>query len=138
MAITTFPPRLTAAERDALRARLLQPPAPQTGALAEYRRLWFGRITDRYRGSPTRIVFVRIPRGPITRPAALSDARRGVVRELSAQPGVLLLDERAFDALERPELFFDGLHLNATGRADFSPALARLIVDRLNRPAAGS
>jgi lysophospholipase L1-like esterase len=43
----------------------------------------------------------------------------------------VLLDENAFSALERPEEFFDSLHLNAHGRAVFSRELAGLIRETL-------
>ena len=42
------------------------------------------------------------------------------IREFSARPGVLLVDEHAFDSLERPELFKDAFHLNNAGCARFS------------------
>ena len=37
------------------------------------------------------------------------------IREFAARPGVLLVDEHAFDSLERPELFKDAFHLNNAG-----------------------
>jgi lysophospholipase L1-like esterase len=40
---------------------------------------------------------------------------------------VLLADERAFEPLERPALFKDGIHLNRAGIEKFSPMLAREI-----------
>src|ERR1022692_96696 len=36
--------------------------------LSEYRRLWFGRTVERYRGSRTRIIFFRVPRAPVPFP----------------------------------------------------------------------
>ncbi len=39
----------------------------------------------------------------------------------------MLADEHAFESLERPELFKDGIHLNRAGIALFSPMLAREI-----------
>jgi hypothetical protein len=127
----TFPPDLPADQRAALMAILLRPVASQTGAHAAYRRLWFGRIIERDRRSATWIVFVRIPRAPIPRPDWLVHKLSSSIRELGARPHVLLLDEDTFDDLERPEVFFDGLHLNAAGRERFSVSLAQYVTRRL-------
>jgi lysophospholipase L1-like esterase len=105
----------------------MREPAPQTGRLAAFRRAWYGRILDRYRGSPTKIIFVRLPRGPIPRPDGLVHKKSATIREFAALPNVLLCDEHAFDSLEHPELFRDGLHLNRDGIARFSPMLAESI-----------
>jgi hypothetical protein len=113
---------------------LLHRPIPQTGRLAAYRREWFGRILDRYRNSRTRFIFLRLPRGPIPRPDFLSRAKSSSIRELAARPKVLLCDEHAFDELERPELFGDGMHLNRAGVAIFSPMLAKLVAQMLGAP----
>jgi lysophospholipase L1-like esterase len=102
----------------------MSPPAPQTGRLAAFRRAWYGRIFDRYRGSRTKIVFVRLPRGPIPRPDGLVRKKSSTIREFASRPNVLLCDEHAFDSLEHPELFRDGMHLNRAGVARFSPMLA--------------
>ncbi len=72
----------------------------------------------------TKIVFLRLPRGPIPRPDFLSRAKSSSIRELAARPNVILCDEHAFDSLEHPELFGDGMHLNRAGVAKFSPMLA--------------
>ena len=69
-------------------------------------------MVDRYRGSPTKMVFVRLPRGPIPRPDNLVQKKSSSIREFAGRPGVLLVDEHAFDSLEQPELFKDALHLN--------------------------
>ena len=77
--------------------------------LAAFRREWFGQILDRYRGSPTRIVFVRLPRGPDSPPRQPGAQEERSIREFASRPSVLLCDEHAFDSLERPELFKDAL-----------------------------
>jgi lysophospholipase L1-like esterase len=53
------------------------------------------------------------------------------IREFAARPNVMLCDEHAFDALEHPELFGDGMHLNRAGVAIFSPMLAERIAQIL-------
>src|SRR5579863_2431921 len=122
----TYPPGADPIQRETLHNWLLHPPDPpqNRGRVAAYRRAWFGRIIDRYRGSRTKIIIVRLPRGPIVRPRELDVRTSSSVRELAARPNVLLCGEHAFESLERPELFKDGLHLNREGAALFSHMLA--------------
>ena len=126
-----FPPGLDQDQRDTVRNYLMRKAAPQIGRLAAYRRLWFGRILDRYARSRTRIVFIRLPRGPILRPDHVIRTTSASIREFASRPNVLLCDEHAFDSLERPELFKDALHLNREGIARFSPMLAEKIAGML-------
>jgi lysophospholipase L1-like esterase len=111
------------------------PGKPQTGHYAAFRRRWFGKIIDRYRNSPTKIVFFRLPRGPILRPGNLVHKRSSSIRELSQRPNVLLVPEHTFDVLEHPELFKDAMHLNREGIARFSPMLAEEVSKLLGPPA---
>ena len=117
--------------RDQLNRFVLYRPYPQTGRHAAFRREWFGRLLDRYRGTSTKVVFLRLPRGPIPRPDYLVRKKSSSIREFAARPGVLLVDEHAFDFLEKPELFKDAFHLNNTGCARMSVALAQEIAKLL-------
>jgi lysophospholipase L1-like esterase len=78
-------------------------------------------------------VFIRLARGPVLRPENLrpNDYAPSSIHELAALPNVLLADPEAFDSLERPEYFGDGLHLNKAGIAIFSPLLARTVAQML-------
>jgi len=126
-----FPPQLTAAARADLFDVLLRAPSPQTGRTAAYRRQWLGKMVARYRGTRTRIVFMRLPRGPAVPPGA-DPAAAGVIHELArANSHVVVLDEHLFDFLERPEFYADGLHLNHVGSGRLSRALARQIATRI-------
>jgi hypothetical protein len=120
-----LPAGCDAVQRETVEHALLYRPFPQTGSVASFRRRWFGKIVERYRRSRTRIIFLRLPRGPVVRPPELRVARRGVIREFATQPNVILADEHAYDSLEHPELFKDALHLNREGVARFSAMLAR-------------
>lgn len=119
----SWPAGTNDAQKESVNSFLAHSPDPQTGRLAAYRRLWLGKIIDRYRGSRTRIVFVTLPRGPIPRPQSLVAKKSSSIREMAARPGVLLANEHAFDELERPEYFLDGMHLNRQGIARFSAML---------------
>ena len=120
----TFPPGNDAL-RDQVTNFVLYRPYPQTGRYAAFRRKWFGRLLDRYRGTSTKVVFVRLPRGPIPRPDNLVHKKSSSIREFAARPGVLLADEHAFDSLEKPELFKDAFHLNHAGCSLLSVRMAQ-------------
>lgn len=114
-------------QKDTARGTLLPDPAPQTGKLREYRKLWLGKIIDFYAGTKTRVVFLEVPRGPlhpqeVTEPAYFIDSVR-------TRPGVSVLPVDTFHDLERPELFSDGLHLNHSGRPIFSERLAQKLLE---------
>lgn len=130
-----YPPGTDGNQRDTVKNYLMRRAAPQTGRMGNYRRLWFGRILDRYRRSRTRIVFVRLPRGALPRPDNLIRTVSSSIREFASRSNVMLCQEHAFDSLERPELFKDGLHLNRAGIAQFSPMLAWKIGEMLGASA---
>jgi hypothetical protein len=116
----TFPPGLNDDQIATVNSFLAHQPEPQIGRIAAFQRTWYGRIIDRYRGSPTKIVFLRLPRGPIPRPDNLTHKLSSSIREFASRPNVILLDEHAFESLEHPELFRDGMHLNREGIRQFS------------------
>jgi hypothetical protein len=103
-----------------LKFRLLFRLPPETGVHGRYMKYWLGKIKEHYRGSPTRLIFLRLPRGGFVRPDQPRYNPRSSVRELAAEPNVTLIDEHFFDSLEKPELFRDELHLNGPGMVSFS------------------
>jgi hypothetical protein len=123
----SFPPGADQIQRSTVNDILLRPVAPQIGRYARFRRLWYGRMLDRYRGSRTRIIFIRLARGPVVRPDSLVHKKSASIREFASRPNVFLADEHAFESLERPELFKDALHLNRAGAARFSAMLVEEI-----------
>jgi hypothetical protein len=116
--------RVVQPERKQVAEILFQDQPPPNPEFAEYRRMWFGRIIQRYRGSRTRLIFVRLARGPVVRQGLTTD-RTSSVREFARRGEIVLLDEHYFDSLERPELFVDALHMNEQGATVFSEMLAR-------------
>ena len=107
---------------------------PQDGRLAAYLRKWLGRIIDRYRGSRTKVIFIRLARGPIPPPDNLVKKLSASVRELASRPNVILADEHAFDSLEHPEFYKDCMHLNREGVARFSAMLSDVVTRILGPP----
>lgn len=111
-------------KRQEIEELLLREQPSVSGDFAAYRRTWLGKILARYRGSRTRIVLVRLARGPVVRPGLASDLRSSI-REFGERGEAALVDEHRFDSLERPELFADALHMNQKGAEEFSTMLAR-------------
>jgi hypothetical protein len=132
-----FPPGVNQKFIDDVTNLVVYAPRPQTGHKAAFRRKWFGKLIDAYRGSPTKIVFARLPRGPVPRPPGLVVKLSSSIRELQARPGVMLVDEHAFDS-ERPDLFKDDFHLNDGGASLFSAMLARAVSRALGPPQSSS
>jgi len=119
-----LPGHLSAEKQKEVRELLLREQPARRPEFAEYRRRWLGKIVERYRGTGTRVVFVRLARGPVVRPGAKEDPDSSV-REFAARGLAVAIGEHRFDGLERPELFADALHMNQQGAVEFSAMLAR-------------
>lgn len=128
-----IPPNHRADEGQLFKSRLLSDPPPPSGRRTAYLSHWFNRIYDLYRGTRTRIIVFRLPRGPYPRPDPPPHNDHSSVRELARKPGVILDDEHYFDSLERPELFMDAMHLNAAGQAEFSRMLGKHVQELLEK-----
>ncbi|MEO8098339.1 MAG: hypothetical protein ABI811_11615 [Acidobacteriota bacterium] len=120
------PPGTNPGTEEALKRTLLDPLPPQNGTRAKYLGYWVNRIYDLYRGSQTRLIFVRLPRGPFIRPD-LPSKPESVLRKLARQPNVSLTPENLFEALEKPEYFRDEVHMNQAGLDYFSQTIARQV-----------
>jgi hypothetical protein len=116
-----FPNDVSADRRASVTTFVLRKPVPQTGSLARYRHKWLGSILDLYRDSPTRVIFVQLPRGPAVDPDA---GVAGAPRLPQSSSNVSIVPADTFTDLEHPQWFFDGLHLNREGRLNFSGHLA--------------
>jgi len=119
----TLPAWLPPEKRRETEHILLEDTKPISADYTSYRRQWLGAILDRYRGTRTRFIFLRLPRGPVVRPdLPPPDPIAWLVSSppLAAPPSA----EHMFDSLERPELFGDALHLNEEGGYEFSMMLA--------------
>jgi hypothetical protein len=120
-----FPPGLPASLEHGLRQTLLRKRATPTGQEAAYRRRWFGRILDLYRTTETRIVFIRVPRGPAVNPSFDLPSESSTIRNFASRAKVDILRAETFQRLEVPEYFSDDIHMNRVGRECFSRMLAR-------------
>jgi len=117
-----FPPGIDDQRRGSIQAMVMPDRAPQTGETTRYREQWLGRIIDLYKDSPTKIVFFELPRAPLPKPEYREPAR--FLDAAVKRPNVTALPQNTFRDLERPDVFFDGLHLNRVGRGIFSARIA--------------
>ena len=127
----TFPPRLTEAQREAIRKSLLQPSQSEMQYSLRLQRDWIPRILNRYSKSATTIVLTPVPRGPFAELPAFSVGQRAPFPQVTRQRTVFSLPEQTFDFLEKPDYYFDAFHLNAKGRQRFTERLVNDLVARL-------
>ena len=130
----TAPPNGDPVRLEGLKSWLLAPLPPESGEQSRYMKYWLGKIYEHYRGSPTRLIFLRLPRGGWIRPDQPRYNPHSSVRDLAAHPNVTLIDEHFFDSLEKPELFRDQLHLNGPGMDQFSAMIAQEVRRILGPP----
>ena len=127
----TFPSRLTAAQREAVRDSLMKPSQSETQDFLRMQRDGIQRIINRYSASSTEIVLTPVPRGPFAGLPGASMTFHAVFPIITTQKAVFSLPEQTFDFLEKPEYYFDGFHLNAKGRRRFTETLVAELVGRL-------
>jgi hypothetical protein len=104
---------------------IVQPGPPADDSA--YRRKWLGRMADLAAAAGTTLVFVRMP----TQVLPLAQARApatAVLDELARRPHVRVLARDLCAELERPEFFFDALHLNRAGAERFTRLLAAALL----------
>ena len=133
--VAHYPDSMPLEKRKQFDIELFQATPPDRGIFTAYFRLWFGRIVDYYRGTRTKVIFLRFPRGAVPQPAKYPPKPDSAVRELAAtRPNAVLIDEHRFDELERPEFFANPLHLNRPGMERLSRMLAREVRKILGPP----
>jgi hypothetical protein len=127
----TFPPRLTEAQRDAIRDSLIKPSQSETQDFLRMQRDGIQRILNRYSASSTEIVLTPVPRGPFAGLPGASMTFHAAFPTVTTRRTVFSLPEQTFDFLEKPEYYFDGYHLNSKGRQRFTETLVTELVGRL-------
>ncbi len=130
----TYPPNMDPSYRKIFYEILFRGSGEDTGHKRAFHREWVGRIVDHYRGSPTQIIFVRLPRGPLSAPTDLPPDPRSSLRLLARNPQVHLGDPARYRSLERPDYFKDPLHLNRPGAHAFSKMLVDEVCQLIGPP----
>jgi hypothetical protein len=116
----TWKPKLAGYFRDMRK----QAPADLQAANSAYQRYWIDRIASRYRSHGAKVIVFNMARGPWKAqllPAPVLDRTLAEMRDAGE---ILALPGDAFTTLEKPEYFFDTLHLNSAGRERFSKLFA--------------
>ncbi len=125
----TFAPKLTEAQRQAVRKSLIQPSQSDTEYSLKLQREWIPRILNRYSNSSTAIVLTPVPRGPFTEFPGFSKAYHSILPSGITQRTTFSLPDQTFDFLEKPEYYFDAFHLNSKGRQRFTERLVSELVE---------
>jgi hypothetical protein len=125
--IVGLPDSLSDKQRQRLQLTLLGLLEREPNGRCPYLRYWLGKLVTRYAKSPTKLVFVRIPSYPF---AAQPVAHRHTeaVQAIARLPNVIVHPSNAFVFLEKPEYFFDDVHLNNIGRKIFSCQLSPVLL----------
>jgi hypothetical protein len=120
-----------------LRSSRTAPQAPVACNLAYYRQ-WLRRIEALYRPAQRPVLLVTLPRGPFH--LEHGPPARPTLEAVGLSPGdgVTLLAPLGVAALERPQFFFDALHMNRAGRDRYSVLVAQAVADALAHRADGA
>jgi hypothetical protein len=127
----TFAPKLTEAQRQAIRKSLIQPSQSDMEYSLKLQRDWIPRIVNRYSNSPTAIVLTPVPRGPFRELTGFDLPYHVVFPGATTQRMIFSVPDQTFDFLEKPDYYFDAFHLNAKGRQRFTETLVTELVGRL-------
>ena len=129
----SFPPDLPLPQRDAIEQSLL--PLQQGRNQPQPRRDWTDKILRRYANSPTLLISLPLPRGPLGPLARPTGYSQTVAEELMSKRRAVVLEDGLFNFIEAPEFFFDGFHPNARGRQKITECLVNELLERLDSPA---
>jgi hypothetical protein len=110
---------------------LIQPSQSDVEYSLKLQRDWIPRILNRYSKSPTAIVLIPVPRGPLVALPGFSRGHDSVLPSSVLQRTTFSLPAQTFDLLEKPEYYFDAFHLNAKGRQRFTETLVSELIGRL-------
>ncbi len=96
-----------------------------------YNSRWFGAISSHYSRSAVHLGVFMIPRGPYHNQLGCESRLKGSLASLHRKGRIDLIPSDIAIPLEKPEYFFDHLHVNGAGRNLFSKNLAVAIVSQL-------
>ena len=127
----TFPPTLTERQRQVIRNTLLQPSEAEVEDFLALQRNWIPKIVNRYSNSTTTIVLTAVPRSSFRGLTGLFGGYHVAIPSVATKHPLISLPQQTFDFLEKPEYYFDALHLNAKGRQKFTDTLVSELLGRL-------
>jgi hypothetical protein len=124
------PPHLDAFRRMEAEVRFQKLPLEYVGLWTnrfhEFRKYWIMRMVDLYANSDTKIVFVQVPRWPFDMPTLTPIEGAPDLRDfVKPSKNVVVVDGDEFVDLEKPEYFYDVLHVNKLARREFTVRFAK-------------
>jgi hypothetical protein len=125
--IVGLPSFVTPHQRERLQLEVLAQSERDLNFHYPYLQLWLDKLSSRYAGSPTRLVFIRIPARPFYAPLK-HQVHMDSIEAVSRLSNVIVDPENEFSFLEKPEYFFDDIHLNSLGRKIFSKCLSLKLI----------
>jgi hypothetical protein len=95
---------------------------------ARFHQQWLTKIIELYKDSPTKLIFVQMPRWPVPLPQITPLPSAPDIRDLvPKQANVVFINKNEFNYLEQPKYFWDMYHLNREGKRLFSEHLGQIL-----------
>jgi hypothetical protein len=130
-----IPDELPPARAQAIRdyASLLMRLTEELPMTHDYRRRWITRLAKRYSAANVPVILVRLPRGPLHYLVSGEHPISPFLEQLRKERAIRIADPATLSKFERPECFFDALHVNKVGREGVSRRLAESVISILNQ-----
>lgn len=125
--IIGLPSFVTPYQRQRLQLTLLGLSEREPNWQYAYLKHWLDKLGSRYANSPSKLVFIRIPARPFDAPPK-HQVHKDSITSIARLSNVIVEPENEFAFLEKPEYFFDDVHLNAVGRKIFTRRLSLKLI----------
>ncbi len=123
-----FPPEFSDEKKGFVRKYIEIMNQPPNGNNLKYYVYWLNKILKKYEHTKTKIIVFQMPAGPLPTTSERSILFPEIARIKQNYPLLTILPVTQFKDLEVPELFFDYLHLNSSGRRKLSKDLTASIL----------
>lgn len=128
--IVGYPSVIPDYRREALHQFVFGLADPQREQTRErYRAEWLDRVVQRYAGTRTEVVIIRLPPTVFPEQGGGSDTLGPTLSRLEKQPHVHVVPVSTTAYLQSPEFFCDTTHFNRRGRMQWSQRLGQFILE---------
>ncbi len=126
--IVGYPSVIPDYRRDALHQFVFGTTDPaREQARERYRTEWLGRVIQRYAGTRTEVIVIRLPSTVLQEQGGGSDAVGAALSHFDKQPHVHVVPVSTTAYLQSPEFFCDTTHFNRQGRRQWAQRLGEVI-----------